>query len=176
VSASGATSNCNRDEGTFDCSSTQYTAIYKDHRHLSSFPLRAHFSDAKYKNKKPIPSNNSYVAVEGFLTEIDTDSTGQVSLFHIDADNIGFLGKAVIQPAQSLFSSQVFILTTYRLQSLLLLLLQLPLLSVTVSILLPSLLLRILRPSPLSLRLRRGNQRERVPLDMTCPKSFIVYF
>jgi hypothetical protein len=60
-------------------------------------PIRAHFDGIRYKNKKPIPSNNTYIAVEGFLIRVEVDaSTGQPVLFHVYVDNINFLGKAIL--------------------------------------------------------------------------------
>jgi len=44
--------------------------------------------------RKPIPSNNNYVAIKGFLTHVDIDpNNAQATLFHIDAENISFLGE-----------------------------------------------------------------------------------
>ena len=48
------------------------------------------------KKKKPIPAN-TYVAVEGFLNNVKVDSnSGTPMIFHINVDNISFLGKAVL--------------------------------------------------------------------------------
>lgn len=97
ITASGAAFNAEKNDGVFDCNVPQYTTFYRDHRHLSTLPIRAHFDDVRYKNKKPIPSNNNYVTVEGFLYQVDVDTnTGQPLLFHINAENIAFLGKAVL--------------------------------------------------------------------------------
>jgi len=69
--------------------------LLKDHSNLSTFPVRAHFDDTKYKHKKPIPSNNINVVIEGFITEYNVDSsTGRVSLFHTNTENIGFPQKS----------------------------------------------------------------------------------
>ena len=79
---------------------TQYTSFYKSQRRLSTFPIRAHFDDVRYKKKKPIPSNNTYVAVEGSLFHVDMDTnTGGPLLFHIMVDNINFLGRATLPAA-----------------------------------------------------------------------------
>jgi hypothetical protein len=91
----------NRTESSFDVNAPQYTSFYKAHRSLSTLPLRAAFDDTRYKTKKPIPSNNTYVAVEGFLMEVETDSsTGRPTVFHVSVDNINFLGKAVSPPSR----------------------------------------------------------------------------
>src|SRR6266487_1979202 len=106
VTFSGAAFNCNRTDSVFDATPAQYTSFYRTQRHLSTLPIRAHFDDLRYKNKKPMPSNNTYVAVEGFLTHFDMDvNTGHPSLFHINVDNINFLGKAAL-PSGSLSSNQ----------------------------------------------------------------------
>jgi hypothetical protein len=44
--------------------------------------------------KKPVPSDNTYVSVEGVLAEVDTDSNSRVVRFVVCVDNINFLGKA----------------------------------------------------------------------------------
>ena len=46
---------------------------------------------------KPIPTNNTYVAVEGFLNNVEVVSnSGTPTIFHINVDNISFLRKAVL--------------------------------------------------------------------------------
>ena len=76
---------------------SQYTSFYKTQRNLSTLPVRAHFDETRYKNKKPIPTNNTYVAVEGFLNNVEVDSkSGTPTIFHFSVDNISFLGKAVL--------------------------------------------------------------------------------
>src|SRR5436190_11626701 len=87
VTFSGATFN--KTDETFDVNAAQYTSFYKAQRNLSMLPIRAHFDTARYKNKMPMPSNNTYVSVEGFLNHVDFDPiTGNTSLFHISVDNI----------------------------------------------------------------------------------------
>ena len=95
ITLSGATFN--KTDNTFDMNTSQYTSFYKTQRNLSTLPIRAHFDEVRYKNKKPIPSNNTYVAVEGFLNSVETDpNTGIPSIFNISVDNISFLGKAIL--------------------------------------------------------------------------------
>ena len=102
LTVSGAALNCNTQEGFFDCNAPQYTSFYRDRRHLSMLPIRAYFDDVRYKNRKPVPSNNTYICVEGFVTHVDIDlDNGQVSLFHMSTDNINFLGKAVLPSGPS---------------------------------------------------------------------------
>ena len=94
ITVSGAAVNTDRSQGVFECNALQYTTFFKDHVHLSTLPICAHFDNNRYKNKKPIPSNNSFIAVEGFVLQIELDpDTGQVSFFHVAAENITFLGK-----------------------------------------------------------------------------------
>lgn len=63
---------------------------------LSILPVHAHFNSNKYKTKKPIPSNNIYVPIKGFLDAINTDSSGRATTFHVSVDNINFLGKLTL--------------------------------------------------------------------------------
>jgi hypothetical protein len=101
INVSGAAMNSNKTDGFFEVNTAQYTSHYKNDRALSILPIRAHFNSNKYKVKKPIPSNNTYVSMEGFLEDIEIDTTGRVSLFHVSVDNINFLGKATLSPSTS---------------------------------------------------------------------------
>jgi hypothetical protein len=97
ITISGPAFNADMTEGVFDCNAAQYTTFYKDRRQLSTLPIRAHFDNIRYKTKRPVPSNNTYVVIEGFLESVDFDLTdGHPSLFHIGTENISFLGKAVL--------------------------------------------------------------------------------
>jgi hypothetical protein len=88
----------------FEINASQYTSHYKSNKTLSIFPIRAVFNTTKYKFKKPVPSNNSYVSVKGFLAEIETDSNRCALCFLVLVDNINFLGKA---PASSSLTGTV---------------------------------------------------------------------
>ena len=72
---------------------------YKNNRTLSILPIQAHFNSTKYKTKKPVPLNNTYVCIKGFLEDIETDSNGYATLFHVSVDNINFLGRAALTPS-----------------------------------------------------------------------------
>ena len=96
INISGAAINSNKTGRFFEVNATQYTTHYKANRALSILPIQAHFNSNKYRTKKPIPSNNTYVSLEGFLEGVETDTTGHATLFHISVDNINFLGKATL--------------------------------------------------------------------------------
>jgi len=71
----------------------------KEHCDLSIFPTRTTFDETRYKNKELVPSNNTYVTVDGFFDHIDIDChIGQPTLFHVFVDNIGFRGRAILLP------------------------------------------------------------------------------
>ena len=108
INVSGAAINSNKSTGSFEVNATQYTSHYKNNRSLSILPVHAHFTSGKYKTKKPVPSNNTYVSVEGFLDAIGTDSHGNATAFHISVDNINFLGKAAVSSATSATTGIVF--------------------------------------------------------------------
>lgn len=91
INVSGAAINSNKTGGFFDVNAPQYTSQFKTNRTPSVLPVQAHFNSNKYKNKKPIPSNNTYVSIEGFLEDVDTDSIGHATRFHVSVDNINFL-------------------------------------------------------------------------------------
>jgi len=93
---SGATFNSNKTDGFFDVNAAQYTSYYKSNCTLSNLPVRGHFDLNKFKAKRPIPSNNTYVSIEGFLRDVETDMMGQATLFNMSIENISFLGRAVL--------------------------------------------------------------------------------
>jgi hypothetical protein len=101
LNVSGVAVRSNKAEGFFDVDAAQYTTNYKSDRHLSVLPVRATFNSNKYKNKKPIPSNNTYVSVEGTLYDFETDTNGQATRFWLSVDNISFLGRASSLPSSS---------------------------------------------------------------------------
>jgi len=72
INVSSAAINSNKDDGNFDINATQYTSHYKSNHSLSILPVHAHFNSNKYRTKKPLPSNNTYVCIKGFLEDVDT--------------------------------------------------------------------------------------------------------
>jgi len=73
ITLSGATFN--KTDNSFDINAAQYTSFYKAQRNLSMLPIRAHFDEVRYKKKKPLPANNTYVVVDGFLNDVDMTLT-----------------------------------------------------------------------------------------------------
>lgn len=101
INVSGTAVNMNKTGGFFTLNAPQYMSHYKYNHSLSFLPIQANFNSNKYKTKWPIPSNNTYVLVEGFLEEVETNSTGHATTFHVSVDNINFLGHAMITPSTS---------------------------------------------------------------------------
>ena len=99
INVSGAAINSNKTGGFFKLNAPQYTSHYKNNHVLSVLPVHAHFNLNKYKTKKLIPANNTYVSFEGFLEAVETDSSGKATSFHISVDNINFLGRAMVSPS-----------------------------------------------------------------------------
>ena len=99
INLSGAAINSNKTAGFFKLNAPQYTSHFKHNRALSILPIHANFNSAKYKTKKPVPANNTYVSIEGFLESVETDSAGHACSFHVSVDNINFLGRATISPS-----------------------------------------------------------------------------
>ena len=98
---SGTVFNCDKDLLSFDVNAEQYLSFYKSHRALPTLLIRATLDAMRYKNKKPLPSNNSIVSVLGLITHIDiNEDTGLPLLFHVVVDHIGFLGKSSV-PARN---------------------------------------------------------------------------
>ena len=101
LNISGVAVRSNKTDGFFNIDAAQYTTNYKTNRNLSVLPVRMTFNSNKYKNKKPIPSNNTYVSVEGVLYDFETDTNGQATRFWLSVDNISFLGRASTLPSTS---------------------------------------------------------------------------
>ena len=101
INVSSAAINSNKTASSFKINASQYTSQYKTNRNLSVLPVQAHFNSSKYRTKKLIPSNNTYVSIEGFLEDVETDSIGRANKFHVSVDNINFLGRATLSPSGS---------------------------------------------------------------------------
>ncbi len=71
---------------------------YKSNHTLSILPVQAHFNLNKYRTKKLILSNNTFISIEGFLEDIETDAARHATLFHISINNINFLNRATLLP------------------------------------------------------------------------------
>jgi hypothetical protein len=83
VTFAGSAFNCDKENGVFDCEPTQYTSFFKDRL------------TQKYKNKKPVPPNNTNIVVEGFLHHVEFHPKEEHPLlFHVTLNNIAFLGKS----------------------------------------------------------------------------------
>ena len=99
INLSGAALNSNKTAGFFKLNAAQYTSHFKHNRALSILPVHANFNSTKYKTKKPVLANNTYVSIEGFLESVETDSAGHACSFHVSVDNINFLGRATVSPS-----------------------------------------------------------------------------
>jgi len=99
INVSSAAINTNKTASLFEINAPQYTSLYKTNWNLSFLPVQAHFDSNKYRTKKPIPSNNTYVSIEGFLENVETDPTGRAIMFHVSVDNINFLRWATLSPS-----------------------------------------------------------------------------
>jgi hypothetical protein len=90
------------EDSTFDINATQYTSFYKIQRHLSLLPIRAHFDSERYKNsRKPVPNDNTSVAVSGFVSHVETDESGLLARLHVSVDNICFLGRSLLSTSNT---------------------------------------------------------------------------
>ncbi len=76
--------------------------------HKRTFPAHLIFPDSpRYKNKKPMPGNNLFVSVSGFLSRVafkepdpsQHNPMHEVQHFIIDIDTIVFLGRVPLTPA-----------------------------------------------------------------------------
>ena len=101
INMSGTAINSNKTALSFKINAPQYTLQYKTNWNLSVLPIQAHFNSSKYRTKKLIPLNNTYVSIEGFLEDVETDSISCANKFHVSVDNINFLGRVTLPPSGS---------------------------------------------------------------------------
>src|SRR5260221_7042447 len=94
INVSGPIIHYNKTDATFEINASQYTTHYKTSQTNSILPIRGHFNSNKYRNKKPMPSDNTYMSIEGFLDNVKLDPMRHASVFHVAVNNINFLGKA----------------------------------------------------------------------------------
>ena len=109
INVSGAALNSNKTDSFFKLNTPQYTSHYKANWNLSILPIQANFNSSKYKTKKPIPSNNTYISIEGFLENVETDSVGLATCFNVSMDNINFLGRANLSSTTNPGASFVYL-------------------------------------------------------------------
>ncbi|KAF8267121.1 hypothetical protein EI94DRAFT_1830264 [Lactarius quietus] len=99
IHATGTATTVDTTNATFHVDSYQYTYAFRSQQ---LFPIHALIPDSpRYKSKKPIPANNSYVGIAGRLTRICPTSQDSENRFHIDVDNVTFLGRPPTIPVRS---------------------------------------------------------------------------
>ncbi|KAI0291972.1 hypothetical protein BC826DRAFT_1105697 [Russula brevipes] len=94
---SGICTDSNKADGSFHITASQYTTFHRalNARACSVLTICAHFDAGRYKSKKPIPAQNTYVSIQGLLTHFDVDSvTLKPTVFHLSVENISFMGRA----------------------------------------------------------------------------------
>ncbi|KAF8262365.1 hypothetical protein EI94DRAFT_1704827 [Lactarius quietus] len=99
VHATGTATAVDTSNATFNVDSYQYTYAF---RSPQLFLIHAMILDSpRYKTKKPVPSNNSYVGIAGWLTRINPTGHDSEDRFYVDVNNITFLGHPPTIPVQS---------------------------------------------------------------------------
>ncbi|RDB29439.1 hypothetical protein Hypma_015706 [Hypsizygus marmoreus] len=96
IQVSGTVKNIKTDDATFEIDAAQYTTPLKDKRGDSTFPLHVFIPSSPRYKTKPVPKPNSTVFVTGFLTGTDISQSGEANRFHIEMDNITFLGRSTL--------------------------------------------------------------------------------
>ena len=105
IHVTGVVKNSSKDTSSFDIDAAQYTSALKSDRENSVLPVHVLIRDSpKYKNGKPVPSNNNtYVAVTGFISRFDVETERLI----VDLDSVTFLGRPTI-PAESKSPVKIF--------------------------------------------------------------------
>ncbi len=105
ITITGLVQDASTSDFTFDINAAQYTQFFG---HKRTFPAHLIFPDSpRYKNKKPMPGNNLFVSMSGFLSRVvvkehdpsQHNPTHKVHHFVIDIDTIVFLGRIPLTPA-----------------------------------------------------------------------------
>ncbi|PPQ82285.1 hypothetical protein CVT25_008435 [Psilocybe cyanescens] len=99
---SGVASNSQKSRGTFDVDIEHYISTFKDAK-VGSKPMKPIApisciipdSPRYIVHGKPVPYNKRYVSVSGFLSGVTykPDSPDVVQRFHLEVENIAFLGQ-----------------------------------------------------------------------------------
>jgi hypothetical protein len=77
----GTATNCTPLENSFEIITKQYTSFYiKDE---SILLICVTFNSNKYKLKVPMPSVDTFVAIEGLLFDVETDDNGLPIMFNV---------------------------------------------------------------------------------------------
>ena len=122
---SGVASNVDKNDCSFDLCATQYMSHFHDDRDLSILPVHAHFNSPKFKNNKTHVKENHDVGLLGILDDINTEPSGEASVFHIAVDTINFIRPVNVQSSKtkkgfhSSFSPLSVFLTVSALQGIL---------------------------------------------------------
>ncbi|THU79401.1 hypothetical protein K435DRAFT_810742 [Dendrothele bispora CBS 962.96] len=101
IVVAGPACNVNTQLSTFDIDAYQFTSgISKQMNHPldSILPIRVYFDpdDHRWKHKKPIPSANTYIQVQGYLTRFDLNDSGFPDRFHVQVESMTLLGKSAV--------------------------------------------------------------------------------
>ena len=95
VNICGLATDMNWTANTFIVKALQYTTATKDvPRESSLFPAAFFIPDTpRFRNKKPMPSKDTYVSVSGYISRLDLSPTSAIERFIIEIDKVSFLGK-----------------------------------------------------------------------------------
>ncbi|KAJ6522020.1 hypothetical protein B0H19DRAFT_1277520 [Mycena capillaripes] len=99
VHVCGLATNINRDDATFDIVAEQYVSATKK---PEIFPIRCMIPDTpRFQRYKPIPTNNKFVSVTGFLNGVERDDDHTVKHFIMDIDQVVFGQSTSAQKAEN---------------------------------------------------------------------------
>jgi hypothetical protein len=84
------------DNGPFRITPSQYIGILRSSQPTTIVANFDTDNNPKFKNSRPVPSNDTYVQVSGYLSHVDDSRT-----FYLDIDEISFLGRPEFSTNQS---------------------------------------------------------------------------
>ena len=90
VSICGLATDMNWTANTFVVKAVQYTTATKDvPRESSIFPVAFFVPDTpRFRNKKPMPSKDTYVFVSGYISRLDLSPTSAIARFIVEIDKV----------------------------------------------------------------------------------------
>ena len=94
INVTGLALNINSYNSKFNVEPPQYTLTLSKAGLTLKLPIHAHFLelDAYFKKGQPLPSLNSFMAIQGFLSHVEKSANDFPVQFHIDLDHVTFLG------------------------------------------------------------------------------------
>lgn len=102
VMVSGMVITSNENQAYIELEPEQFVSLLRACVPKPMFPIRCIFKDSpRWGTQKPKPSVGTYVTVGGFIQNVTRAKDGSIIQFHVDAEKVSYLGKALASPITS---------------------------------------------------------------------------